>query len=102
MPTGTCFLSFLRKTFFFPVVFAITLSLVSGQWSVVSSNRGLLLTTDNGQLTNTISSLVPSSWRWSRAVVLYESERLCGSAVHGRVTSAGAATLGNIRCPSIV
>src|SRR6185436_13210878 len=47
MPIGTCFFSFLRKTFFLPVAFAITCQW-SGQWSVAGSQR----TTDNGQRTN--------------------------------------------------
>jgi len=44
MPTGTFFFSFLRKTFFFPVAFAMSLSVVRGQLPVV--NRGPQLTTD--------------------------------------------------------
>src|SRR6266498_332035 len=44
IPTGTFFFSFLRKTFFFPVAFAISLSVVSGQrqWTA-------WFTTDHGQ-----------------------------------------------------
>jgi hypothetical protein len=99
MPLGTFFFSFLRKTFFFPPAFAITLFFVL--WSLCFVLRAQLQSSKHKALsTATTSCPAPSSSRSLRVADLYECERSCAFAGRAPEAHGDGANHDNSRYPS--